>query len=290
MSTDVTGRVLVGVDDLTGTAPAVEAALREARRVGSGLSLVHAFASPPAFGPSLWLDAYAAALPEARDLLERQAARLRAAHDGLDIDTHVVVGRPAPVLIDASRTARLTVVGCRGVGGFAELLLGSVSAQVAAHAHSPVLVIRPPGHEQPPGDAPVLVGVDAAPACAEVVQAAFEHAHARGVELVAVHCWASMDAPGGDACGEHDRSAPEAAAQLLLDDALAAAWHRYPQVRVVRRLIRTGATGSALVRESAEAGLVVVGSRGHAGAAGVLLNSVSQALLHHAHCPVAVIR
>ncbi|GAA1394127.1 universal stress protein [Catellatospora coxensis] len=290
MSMDVTGRVLVGVDDLSGTAPAVEAALAEARRAGCGLSLVHAFASPPAFGPSPWLNAYAAALPEARDLLERQAARLRGAHDGLDVDTRVVVGHPAPALIEASRTARLTVVGCRGVGGFTELLLGSVSAQVAAHTHSPVLVIRPPGHGRPAADAPVLIGVDAAPAGAEVVEAAFEHAHARGVELVAVHCWASTDAPGGDPCGEHDPSAPEVAAQLLLDGALAAARHRYPQVRVVRRLIRTTATGSALVRESAEAGLVVVGSRGHAGAAGVLLNSVSQALLHHAHCPVAVIR
>ncbi|GAA1388065.1 universal stress protein [Catellatospora chokoriensis] len=290
MSVDVTGRVLVGVDDLTGTAPAVEAALSEARRAGCGLSLVHAFASSPAFGPSQWLNALAAALPEAHDLLEQQADRLRAAHDGLDVDTQVVVGRPAPVLIEASRTARLTVVGCRGVGGFTELLLGSVSAQVAAHAHSPVLVIRPPGHEQPVSDAPVLVGIDGAPGCAEVVQAAFEHAHARGVELVAAHCWASMEAPGGDACGEYDRSAPEEAAQLLLDGALTAARQRYPQVRVVRRLIRTGATGSALVRESAEAGLVVVGSRGHAGAAGVLLNSVSQALLHHARCPVVVIR
>lgn len=290
MSGDVRGRVLVGVDDLTRTAPAVEAALREARRTGAGLTLVHAFASPPAFGPSLWLNAYATALPEARDLLERQSARLRAAHDGLDVDTHVVVGHPAAVLIDASRTARLTVVGCRGVGGFTELLLGSVSAQVAAHAHSPVLVIRPPGGEEPAVDAPVLVGIDDAPGCAEVVEAAFGHADARGVGLVAVHCWASMAAPGDDAYGERDRSAPEAAAQRLLDDALNAARCRHPQVRVVRRLIRTGATGGALIRESAEAGLVVVGSRGHAGAAGVLMGSVSQALLHHARCPVVVAR
>ncbi|MEU8075294.1 universal stress protein [Catellatospora citrea] len=290
MSMDVTGRVLAGVDDLTGIAPAVLAALAEARRTRAGLTLVHAFASPPAFGPSLWLNAYTAALPEARDLLERQAARLRAEHDGLDVDTHVVVGHPAAVLIDASRAARLTVVGCRGVGGFTELLLGSVSAQVAAHAHSPVLVIRPPGREQPDVDAPVLVGVDQAPGGTAVVESAFAHAQARGVGMVAVHCWASMAAPGGDAYGEHDPSAPEAAAQQLLDDALNAARHRYPQVRVIRRLIRTGAPGAALVRESAEAGLVVVGSRGHAGAAGVLRGSVSQVLLHHAHCPVAVAR
>lgn len=290
MSMDVTGRVLAGVDDLTGTAPAVQAALAEARRLRAGLTLVHAFASPPAFGPSLWLNAYAAALPEARDLLERQAARLRAAHHGLAVDTHVAVGHPAAVLIDASRTARLTVVGCRGVGGFAELLLGSVSAQVAAHAHSPVLVIRPPGRTQPDVDAPVLVGIDQGPGSAAVVESAFGHAQARGVGLVAVHCWASMAAPGGDPCGEHDRSTPEAAAQQLLDEALDAARHHYPQVPVIRRLIRTGAAGAALVRESAEAGLVVVGSRGHAGAAGMLLGSVSRALLHHAHCPVVVAR
>ncbi|MEV0456715.1 universal stress protein [Catellatospora methionotrophica] len=290
MSMDVAGRVLVGVDDFTGTAPVVLAALAEARRTGAGLTLAHAFASPPAFGPSLWLNAYAAALPEARDLLERQAARLRAEHDGLDIDTHVVVGHPAAVLIDASHTARLTVVGCRGVGGFTGLLLGSVSAQVAAHARRPVLVIRPVGGEPPDVDAPVLVGVDQAAGGAAVVESAFAHAQARGVGLVAVHCWASMAAPGGDAYGEHDRSAPEAAAQQLLDDALNPARHRYPQMQVVRRLIRTGATGAALVRESAEAGLVVVGSRGHAGVAGVLLGSVSQVLLHHAHCPVVVAR
>lgn len=127
MSMDVTGRVLAGVDDLTGTAPAVQAALAEARRGDAGLTLVHAFASPPAFGPSPWLNAYAAALPEARGLLEQQAARLRAAHDGLDVDSHVVVGHPAAVLIGASRTARLTVVGCRAL---------------LHHAHCPVAVIR----------------------------------------------------------------------------------------------------------------------------------------------------
>ncbi|MFC7245247.1 universal stress protein [Catellatospora aurea] len=135
-----------------------------------------------------------------------------------------------------------------------------------------------------------MVGVDAAPGCAEVVEAAFAHAHARGVGLVAVHCWASMAAPGGDLAGEYDRSAPELAAQQRLDDALSATKRHYPHVPVIGRLIRTGATGAAMVRESAEAGLVVVGSRGHAGAAGMMLSSVSQALLHHALCPVAVIR
>ncbi|WP_344349345.1 universal stress protein [Catellatospora coxensis] len=85
-------------------------------------------------------------------------------------------------------------------------------------------------------------------------------------------------------------SPEELAAQALLDAAIAGARRHHPHVPVIQRLIRTGAVGTTLMHQSAEAGLVVVGSRGHAGAAGLLLGSVSQVLLHHAGCPVIVIR
>jgi nucleotide-binding universal stress UspA family protein len=75
----------------------------------------------------------------------------------------------------------------------------------------------------------------------------------------------------------------------VLAEALGGLGERYPDVRVHRELVR-GRIRHTLIEASAGAGLVVVGARGRGGFAGLLLGSVSQALLHHARCPVAVVR
>ncbi len=75
----------------------------------------------------------------------------------------------------------------------------------------------------------------------------------------------------------------------MLAEALGGLGEKYPDVTVHRELVR-GRVRHSLIEASADAGLVVVGARGHGGFTGLLLGSVSQALLHHAHCPVAVVR
>lgn len=77
--------------------------------------------------------------------------------------------------------------------------------------------------------------------------------------------------------------------ERLLAEALAGRMERGPGIAVEHRLVRGGAR-EALIEASRGAGLLIVGARGRGGFAGLLLGSVSQALLHHAHCPVAVVR
>ncbi|MYS44191.1 universal stress protein, partial [Streptomyces sp. SID5998] len=75
----------------------------------------------------------------------------------------------------------------------------------------------------------------------------------------------------------------------LLAEALAGRQEQYPQVPVDHVLVK-GDAREALIEASGRAGLLVLGARGHGGFAGLLLGSVSQAVLHHATCPVTVAR
>ena len=85
--------------------------------------------------------ARAVARKRANEVLDEAVASVRA--EGVEVDGRVEVGSAAHALIEASREAELLVVGCRGHGGFVGLLLGSVSAACAHHAHCPVVVVRP---------------------------------------------------------------------------------------------------------------------------------------------------
>jgi nucleotide-binding universal stress UspA family protein len=140
--------IVVGVDHSAGARQALRFALEEAKLRGSTLRAVHA-----------WQGGYVGArmevgLPavggEIHEVHDAAAAALDAtlgetipAADCENVERRVVEGRPAGVLIDESRNAELLVVGSRGHGGFAQLLLGSVSQQCAHHAACPVVIVRP---------------------------------------------------------------------------------------------------------------------------------------------------
>jgi nucleotide-binding universal stress UspA family protein len=173
-------------------------------------------------------------------------------------------------------------VGCRGRGGFAGLLLGSVSSQVVAHAHCPVLVVRPPASADdepaPPAasaDGGVVVGVDGSPAGELALTRAGVEAARRGSPLLVVHV-----------CPDE---AAGAVAERLLAAAVEAVRRRHPTLRVSGQVRYGVEPAPGLVAACAGAELVVVGARGHGGFVGLLLGSVSQALAHHAPCPVLVI-
>jgi nucleotide-binding universal stress UspA family protein len=150
-------RIVVGVDSSEGANAALRWAIAEARLRGTRLRAVYAWTlSYPAaesygyvLGP---IESVPYGLSDQRhaaeQVLERATARLHAEADGVDMERQVIEGPAAEVLVDAAAEADLLVVGSRGHGGFASLLLGSVSQQCAHHASCPVVIVRPDARPQ----------------------------------------------------------------------------------------------------------------------------------------------
>jgi nucleotide-binding universal stress UspA family protein len=283
--------VVAGVDGSECGLQAVRWAAAEASRRHLPLRLVaaHAWPSGGLVGdPGLGVD-YRAVL---RDVvvghLAAAGAEALQAAPGLEVEQVEVTGYPEPVLQAESARAEMVVLGDRGLGGFTGLLIGSVAVAVTARASCPVVVVRGPEPDRTPQLEPVVVGVDGSPTSEAAVAFAFEEASLRHVPLVAVHVWRDLLVDPTMA-PLLDWDAIEADEREVLAERLAGWSQKYPDVSVRRLVVRDRPAG-ALVEESGRAQLVVVGSRGRGGFQGLLLGSVSQALLHHAHCPVAVVR
>jgi nucleotide-binding universal stress UspA family protein len=136
-------RIVVGVDGSACSRLALHWAAREARIRGATLVVVTAWTFPPLIADVTMPPTLEAVLREqARQILDETLAELGEETRGLAMERLVVEGDPAHRLIELSNTADLLVVGSRGLGGFRELLLGSVSHRCAAHAACPVVVVR----------------------------------------------------------------------------------------------------------------------------------------------------
>lgn len=271
--------VIVGVDGSPSSLAAVDVAAHEALLRGARLRIVHAFSRPADLDPMI------------HGALARAEQRAHDRAPGLEIARTVASGETLTVLRSESRHAVLTVVGGRGHGGFGDLLLGSTVVQLAAHGHGPLMVVR--GRPGPEG--PVLLAVDGSPAGDAAAEFAFAEAALRGAPLVATHVWNTWSEPTpyeGPADPLNvvvDLDRLRERHQRLLEEAVARHRDARPGVAVELRLER-GRVRHALLDASREAQLVVSGARGHGGFTGMLLGSVSQALLYHADCPVAVVR
>ncbi|MEW2431106.1 universal stress protein [Micromonospora sp. NPDC047644] len=281
--------VVVGVDGSPSSLVAAEHAARAAVLRSRPLLLVHGYLHPSGYGVPL--NPYDIGVPapsaQAQRMLERTAAELTDRWPGLATEVRQVLGGPGATMIEESRRADLVVVGSRGLGGFTGLLLGSVGAQVTAHAHCPVLVIRP--DEQPiPVDGPVLVGVDGSESSRLAVGLGADEAALRDVPLVLVH----VGPPDGDRTVPEEIEESQAAYQAdvvrLLADASAVVRAEHPDLVVREHPVRAAGAARGLIEASGTASLLVVGTRGRAGFTGLLLGSVSQAAIQHAHCPVLV--
>ena len=282
----MTRPIVVGYDGSSSAEAAVDWAVAEGIRTATPVLLAYAFewptgAGPIMPGPAAWPDA--ASRRDAETLVRVAAAEATERHPGAQVASTVLDGPAAIRLREKSRTASLLVVGNRGHGGFADLLLGSTSVAVSAHAHCPVVVVR----GSVVADAPVVAGVDGSEASLQALRFAVEQAAGRGVELRVVRAWtppAQRWRPPA-----FDSREIVAAERAVLDDELALWREKYPELTITAEAVGDS-PGRVLVEASRTASLVVVGSRGHGGFTGLLLGSVSQQLLHHSHSPVAVIR
>jgi nucleotide-binding universal stress UspA family protein len=285
----MTAPVVVGVDGSACGLDAVALAAREAVLRNRPLRVVYAFFWPflgVPLGPSPLGPPEGGLLNDTQRIVQEAVDRARQAEPSVAVTGAAITGAPAEVLIDQSKSAAIVVVGDRGLGGFTGLLVGSVAVQLAAHAACPVLVAR--GRPNPTGD--VLVGVDGSPAAEPAIGAAFEEATLRGARLTALHVWSHPRSTGpGDMLPlVYDVTEIEAEEARVLAEALAGWRDKYPDL-VVRRELRRAYIRSALIDETTRSQLVVVGSRGRGGFTGLLLGSVSQAMLHHARCPVLIV-
>jgi nucleotide-binding universal stress UspA family protein len=200
------------------------------------------------------------------------------------ITSQVKCSPPVPTLVELSEEAEMVVVGSNGRGAVGRVLLGSVSSGVVRSTKCPVAVIRADASFMPHSDqAPVLVGIDCSPASELALAIAFDEASFRGVELTAFHAWSDVavyQIPWLDWKSEAEQS---------LAEYLAGWQERYPDVKV-HRLLALDHPGRALIEESESAQLVVVGTHGRGALTGMLLGSVSNAVVHSVHTPVIVAR
>ncbi|MGY1901114.1 universal stress protein [Nocardia gipuzkoensis] len=276
--------IVVGVDGSSVALAALRWATADAARHQVPLHLVYAIGVLGNFGSGIELgqfdfDTYWQGVRDALETARTVAVSESAPIAQLDISTELVDAPPIPVLRDRSKTARLLVIGTHGLGAINRRLLGSVSTALARHAACPVAVIP---ETSAPSDGPVAVGVDGSPSSVHAVEIAFDESAFRGVELIAVHTWS-------DFLRFSSRADMQEEGEELLSRSLAGYGEKYPAVRV-RRIVVEDRPAERLLQVGEKAQLIVVGSHGRGGFAGMTLGSVGQAVLHAAEVPVIIAR
>ncbi len=284
--------IVVGVDGSEESLRAAEWAATEAVRHSAPLRIVSAPAIPPR------MRVYDSAPQTVANALRGMSARAigeaitrsEEVTSKLVIDTDLLAGAPAVAVTDSSAGSLMLVVGARGAGGFAAMLLGSVSRYAAMHASCPVVVVR---QETCAVSREVVVGIRDPHDTIGPLAFAFEEAALRGATLVAVHSWywfhpAFVPPRDGEATRQPaDLAQISAEASRHLGDALEKWRDKYPAVPVRLDVVR-GHPASVLASYSARADLVVIGRRGGP-VTGPAVGAVQHAVLHHAHGPVAVV-
>ncbi|MCA2187191.1 universal stress protein [Nonomuraea cavernae] len=273
--------IVVGADGSPGSGAAIAWAAADAARKGLRLELVHVIERGTYDLPRYPIPWLLEPLGEAAEaMLEQEAKTVMTRWPGVEVATRVMTGSAVADLRARAEVAAELVVGSRGRGGFAGALLGSVSLGVAGRAHGTVVVVRPTATEH----RQLVVGLDETDSSEPALAHAFAEASLRRVPLRAVYAYA---VPVHAVSLDLDRL--RRAQYEFIRDRLAPWRARHPEVNVIEDITSMHPV-TALTEASKDADLIVVGNRGHGGIASAVLGSVSHGVLHHAHCPVAVVR
>ncbi|WP_269854711.1 universal stress protein [Streptomyces sp. RPT161] len=280
------GDIVVGVDGSEDSDRALDWAAAEADRHGSALHIVHGVGAAPdpdkGTGPA---DGDLLTAQAARSMLDEAGERAAREHPGLKVTTTLAYEEGPQAVLAAAAGAALIVLGTRGRGGFAALLLGSVALRVAAHTTCPLVVVR--GERARPAIGTVVVGVqdemDAQTVRFALTTAARWHASVR-----ALHAWQPLGEVGLMATQVDTVHELREAHAALLSHTVEAAHLTAPEAPLSQEVV-VSRPAVALVEASAEADLVVVAAHRPHGPLGLRLGPVVHAVLHHSRCPVALV-
>lgn len=195
----------------------------------------------------------------------------------------------AAFIASVSESASLVVVGSSHRNVLSDLVLGGETIRICNSAKSPVLVWKPSKEAHTDTVLPVVVGVDYSDRSNQVVVTAFEYARALGAPLIANHLWQIGAAVGiGYSAVLVDWEGIRAEQTRRLHELMDPLCEKFADVKTTMTAIE-GSPGRRLQELSAQAQLVVVGSRGHSKLVGAVLGSVSQNMIHHSDCSVLVV-
>ncbi|WNM31242.1 universal stress protein [Streptomyces sp. Li-HN-5-11] len=293
--------VIAGVDGSAESLAAAEWAAREALRRDRPLRLVHVWDWHPRGHDGE--PANAAQRHAGRRALRQAEERIRSALPGVVLTDEQVEGPATAALLKAAEQADLLVLGSRGLSGFTGLLVGSVAQGVVAKATRPVVLVRAgeeaedehfPADDGSPstrtGCLDVVLGIDLADACDEVIEFAFEEARLRRTRLRVVHAWqppSAISLGPGDIALVNDPARAEEWQGFL--SAVLDMWRdKYPDTDVLETVVE-GKASTALVRAASAASLLVVGRRLSERPTVPRIGPVTNAAVHHVGCPLAVV-
>lgn len=284
--------VVAGIDGSTQALHAAHWAAGQAALRGAGLQLIHCYLEPIAGdGYLLAADVDEQLAAAAQQVLQDAAESVQGSYPDLLVLATLVHADPRPTLLAASASALLTVVGSKGRGRIADVVVGSVALTVASHAESPVAVIPSGGAAATNG--PVLLGVCDTADSVVAVGFAFAAAAASGTEVQAVLVVDEHSTPAFVRGPARTGSEQDHREQAVLTGQLTGWAEKYPDVPVHTQ-VRHGRVAPQLLASGRDLpnppGMVVVGSRGRGGLTGMLLGSTGHALIAHSLWPVVVVR
>ncbi|MFF4505052.1 universal stress protein [Streptomyces sp. NPDC001401] len=289
--------VVVGLDGSRESLAAADWAAREALRRGLPLRLVHAWEG---------LSPDASPLPEleaprywARRILRGAMDQINERYPQVYLSAEQIARPAADALVAAGTEGELLVLGSRAFSGLGGFMAGSVALATVARVTRPVILVRadrsaedehvPDEEGRPSAHTPyrdVVVGVDTAHPCEELLAFAFESAALRSAPLRVVHAW---HVPYAQSAAVARMSAvARQAAERALDATLRPWREKFPTVKVLE-LVENGRPAQQLLDASQDAGLLVVGRRVRPARLGTHTGPVAHAVMHHVRCPVAIV-